>query len=106
MPCTFSRLGSLVMNENQPSTSPVVSGVGSNCTVTLVTLDSSMLLTFRNAVHTASLVAWMPIFLPIMSWGVLIGLLASDITQNGFFWYCAATITRSAPLLTADAVMS
>src|SRR6201999_2385275 len=97
MPWTFNRFGSLVMNENQPSTSPVVRGVGSNCTVTLVILDGSRLLACRKAVHTASLVDWTPIFLPIMSWGVLIGDLARDITQKGFFWYWAATITRSAP---------
>ncbi len=60
----------------------------------------------RNAAHTASLVACTPIFLPIMSSGVLIGVFLRLITANGFFWYCAPMILRSAPLLMADDVMS
>ena len=60
----------------------------------------------RNEFHTASLVAWTPIFLPIMSWGVLIGVFLRLITANGFFWYCAPTVMRLAPWLIADDVMS
>ncbi len=80
-------LGSFVKKENHPSTSPFANGVGSNCTGTLVIFDGSMSLAFRNAAHTASLVACTPIFLPIMSSGVLSGLFLRLITANGFFWY-------------------
>ena len=45
-----------------------------------------MLLAARNACHTGVLVSETPIFLPIMSCGVLIGFSAVDTTQNGFFW--------------------
>ncbi len=41
-----------------------------------------------------------------MSCGVAIGLLASDITQKGFFWKSTAMILRGAPLRIAGAVMS
>ncbi len=60
-------MGSLVMNENQPSTDPWDSGVGSKPTTTLLTWDAWMLLAFRKAAQTASLTDCTPIFLPIMS---------------------------------------
>ena len=88
-PLSFSSIGSLVMNENQPSTVPWVSGVGSKLTGTLSILLAAMLLALRNAAHTASLSDWTPIFLPIMSWGVCSGLVAGDMMANGFFWYWA-----------------
>src|SRR5579862_4634316 len=99
-------MGSLVMNENHPSTCPWVSGVGSNCTTTLSTLDASMLLALRKAAHTASLGDWTPIFLPIMSWGVLSGLLAADMMQKGFFWYWVPMTTIGRPFSMAAAVES
>src|SRR5690242_13728933 len=90
-PLVLSRFGSLVKNENQPSTSLDTSGEGSNWAGTLVTLAGSMPLALRNAFHTGSLVACTPIFLPIMSCGVLIGAAARLMIANGFFWYCAPT---------------
>src|SRR5579862_9018431 len=99
-------MGSLVMNENHPSTVPWVSGVGSNPTVTLSTFDASMLLALRNAAHTASLGDCTPIFLPIMSCGVLMGLLAGDMMQNGFFWYWTPITTIPKPFWMAAAVES
>jgi hypothetical protein len=41
-----------------------------------------------------------------MSWGVLMGLLAALMMQNGFFWYCAPIVTSDAPFLIALLVMS
>src|SRR5258706_11903662 len=99
-------LGSLVTNENQPSTVPWVSGSGSNCTGTLVIFEASSPAALTKAAHTDSLVAWTPIFLPYMSCGVLIALPLMDMMQNGFFWYCAPMIFRGAPLTMAAPVMS
>ena len=61
---TFSALGSLVTKATNPSTSPVVTGVGSNCAGTLVIDAGSRSLALRNAVQTLSLVSCTPIFLP------------------------------------------
>src|SRR3954453_18245106 len=99
-------MGSLVMNENQPSTVPVVIGVGSNCTGTVVRSLGLMSLAWRNAFHAEVLVDCTPIFLPIMSDGVGIALSASDMMANGFFWYWAPTMIRSAPAKIAEPVMS
>src|SRR5579864_3532817 len=106
MPISLRAIGSLVMKENQPSTWPWAIGVGSNPAATLVTFDASMLLALRNAAHTASLTLCTPTFLPIMSCGVLIGLLASDMMQNGFFWYSAPMQTRLKPFWIAAAAAS
>ena len=107
MPCTLSRFGSLVMNENQPSTSPLASGVGSNWAGTSVMSLGLMSLAFRKAFHTGSLTDCTPIFLPIMACGLGSGFDASDITQKGFFWKRAPTAMSLLPLLTMpEAVMS
>src|SRR5260370_27519921 len=78
-------------------------GVGSNPTETLLILVASMLLAFRKAAQTASLTVWTPIFLPIMSWGVVSGLLAADMMQKGFFWYWVPMTTRLKPFWIAAA---
>ena len=98
----------LVGDEREPAVDLAwrPAAAGRTAPATLLTFDGSMLLALRNAFHTASLVACTPIFLPIMSCGVLMGLVARLMIANGFFWYCAPMITRSAPLLIADAVMS
>src|SRR5882757_9237354 len=98
--------GSLVMKENQPSTVPWVSGVGSNWTGTFVIFDASSPAALTKAAHTDSLATWTPIFLPYMSWGVAIGFEAIDMMAKGFFWYCAPMIFSGAPLVTAAPVMS
>src|SRR5690349_2075837 len=106
MPLVLSRFGSLVKNENQPSTSFATSGCGSNCAGTFVILLGSRLLAFRNAFQTGSLVACTPIFLPTRSCGLLIGLLARLMMQKGFFWYWAPIATSGAPFRIAALVMS
>jgi len=58
------------------------------------------------AFHTEVLATCTPIFLPYMSAAVLIGVLAMDMTANGFFWYCAPMIFNGAPLTIAAPVMS
>src|SRR5258706_2542500 len=98
--------GSLVTNENQPSTVPWVSGSGSNCTGTLVIFEASIPAALTKAAHTDSLVAWTLIFFLYISCGVLIALLVMDMMQNGFFWYWAPMIFSGAPLTIAAPVMS
>ena len=105
-PLSASSMGSLSMKENQASTVPWVSGVGSKPTGTVSSWLIEMLLAFRKAPHTASLSDWIPIFLPIMSWGVVIGLLAGDMMAKGFFWYWAPMTTRPKPFSMAAAVES
>ncbi len=99
-------MGSLVMNENQPSTSPLTRPDGSNWTGTVVSWLCWMLLALRNASHTEVFVDCTPIFLPSIACGLARGLDASDMMQNGFFWYWAPIVIRSAPLTILDAVMS
>src|ERR1700730_3819967 len=65
-----------------------------------------MLLAFRKAAHTAALSDWTPIFLPIMSWAVWSGLVAGDMTQNGFFWYSIPMVMMAKPFWMAAAVAS
>src|SRR5580765_5901866 len=96
-------MGSLVMNENHPSTWPCVRGVGSKPTLTFVIDAGSRLLALRNAAHTASLTDCTPIDLPTMSWGVSIGALAADMMQNGFVWYCVPMTIRLKPFWIAAA---
>jgi hypothetical protein len=72
----------------------------------MLIFEGSMWLAARNDFHTARLVDCTPIVLPIMAWGSLSGLLASDMMANGFFWYWAPTITSGAPLATAGPVIS
>jgi len=43
------------------------------------------LLALRKVLHADSLVDCTPIFLPIISWGLWIGFVASDMMQKGFF---------------------
>src|ERR1700735_4171898 len=94
------------MNENQPSTVPWVSGVGSNWTVTTSILETSSLAALMKVSQTEALATWTPIFLPYMSSGVAIGVFARDMIAKGFFWYCAPTILSGAPLTMAALVMS
>ncbi len=99
-------MGSLVTSENQPSTAPLVSGVGSNPAPTVSTCDAFRWLACRNAVHTALLAACTPILLPTRSRGVLRGLEASDMMHAGLFGYWAPITVRPAPPSMAAAVGS
>jgi hypothetical protein len=93
----------MVMKLNHVSTSPLTSGVGSNCAGNFSICESSRPLAATNASHTAWLAACRPKLLPYISSGVATGFVASDITQNGFFWYWAPMITNSPPAaLAAD----
>src|ERR1700732_5112294 len=99
--------GSLAANAMSPSISPEANEVTSKPTVTTVILDTSRLLALTNEFQMGALVSLIPIFMPYMSVGVLIGLAAADAMQVGFFWNVAPMICRSAPLmmaLTASAV--
>src|ERR1700712_4591014 len=94
------------MKLDQQSHSLLTSGVGSNCAGNLTIFESSIPLAATKASHTVWLADCRPNFLPYMSCGVLIGLLASDITANGFFWYCAPMIVSLPPWAMAAATES
>ena len=89
--------GWLFTKLRNPSTSPFTSGVGSFCTITLVTFDSSILLILSSELQSVSFSAWMPIFLPIMSSGLVIGFEGSDTMQNGLRCRYAPSATSFAP---------
>src|SRR6201986_90975 len=94
------------MNENQPSTVPWVSGVGSNWTGTTLILDASRPAALMKASQVEVLETWTPIFLPYMPFASRIGDEAIDMIANGFFWYCAPMICSGAPFWIAAPVMS
>src|SRR6516225_7949510 len=80
---------------------PSASGWVENSTVLTLTWLALMPLTFRNAVQIGMLVSEIPIVLPIMSFGVLIGLLAFEIMHVGDFWNAAPMMVSGAPLTIA-----
>ena len=88
------------------SASPLTSGVGSNWAGNLVILLSSMPLALTNASHTTWLADCRPKLLPYISCGVFTGLVARDITANGFFWYWAPMMINLPPWPMAAAVTS
>lgn len=91
----------------KPSTSPVVTTVGSYCTGTMVSSLASMPLALSRPAKICSLPPdCTPIFLPFIAAGSGMGFLsASETMQNAFFWNVAPMIFRGAPSLMAGAVM-
>src|SRR5205807_1536755 len=97
VPFAFSSFGSLVMNENHPSTAPATSSAVSKPTDTVCRSDCLMLFTARNAFQIDRLTSCTPIFLPFIEAGVGNEFDASDMMQNGLFWYCAPNTMSLAP---------
>ena len=80
-----------------PSTSPLMSGVGSKSTGTIVSWSGEMPFAFSSAANTLAFESCTPIFLPIRSSGVrMFAPSASDRIVNGFFWNVAPMIFSGA----------
>src|SRR6266700_6714048 len=80
---------------------PSASGWVENSTVLTLTWPGLMPFTLKKAVQIGRLVSEMPIVLPIMSLGVLIGLLDLEIMQVGDFWNAVPMIVSGAPFTMA-----
>ena len=81
----------------KPSTSPLMSGVGSKSTGTISTSLGSMSFAASRAANTEAFESCTPIFLPMRSSGVAMSApSARERIVNGFFWNVAPMILSGA----------
>src|SRR3989442_10689364 len=94
--------GWLKANEQKPSTWPWTSGVGSNCTGTMVMSDSLRPARFRIVDHGPRAPDWSPIFFPTASFGVRMGFFDRLTKPDGAFWYIVPIATTGIPLARSE----